>query len=90
MTDFARLNRRMHNKSITADNQATILGGRNIGDEYFDMGKGTLFVDLDILAIGPIVNQVSNNFDRYWNSASSYPLNGIVHPRHIKLQASMS
>lgn len=89
MTDFARLNRRMHNKSITADNQATILGGRNIGDEYFDMGKGTLFVDLDILAIGPIVNQVSNNFDRYWNSASSYPLNGIVHPRHIKLQASM-
>lgn len=89
ITDFARLNRRMHNKSITADNQATILGGRNIGDEYFDMGKGTLFVDLDILAIGPIVNQVSNNFDRYWNSASAYDFSSIVHRRN-KLQPSMT
>ncbi|MCO6507005.1 MAG: phospholipase D family protein [Snodgrassella sp.] len=87
LTDFARLNRRMHNKSITADNQITILGGRNIGDEYFDMGKGTLFVDLDILTIGPIVNQVSNNFDRYWNSASAYDFSKIVHRRN-KLQAS--
>jgi cardiolipin synthase C len=88
ITDFARLNRRMHNKSITADNQVTILGGRNIGDEYFDMGKGTLFVDLDILTIGPIVNQVSDNFDRYWNSASAYNFSSIVHRRN-KLQASM-
>ncbi len=40
LTDFARLNRRMHNKSFTADNQATIIGGRNVGDEYFGAGDG--------------------------------------------------
>ena len=89
LTDFSRLNRRMHNKSITADNQVTILGGRNVGDEYFDIGKGVLFVDLDVLAIGPIVNQVSNNFDLYWNSNSAYPLNKIIHRRRNKLNADM-
>ena len=51
LTDFARLNRRMHNQSFTADNQATTIGGRNVGDEYFDAGQDTLFVDLDVLAI---------------------------------------
>lgn len=50
LTDFPRLNRRMHNKSFTADNRATILGGRNIGDEYFKVGEDTVFADLDILA----------------------------------------
>ena len=89
LTDFSRLNRRMHNKSITADNQVTILGGRNVGDEYFDIGKGVLFVDLDVLAIGPIVNQVSNNFDLYWNSNSAYPLNKIIQRRRNKLKADM-
>ncbi|MFP3711193.1 phospholipase D family protein, partial [Paraburkholderia sp. SIMBA_009] len=43
LTDFRRLNRRMHNKSLTADNQATIVGGRNIGDEYFGATNGVLF-----------------------------------------------
>ncbi|QOY64034.1 phospholipase D family protein [Lysobacter sp. H21R4] len=78
LTDFARLNRRMHNKSFTADNQATIMGGRNVGDEYFDAGDGVLFVDLDLLAVGPIVDEVSLDFDLYWASGSSYPLHGIV------------
>jgi putative cardiolipin synthase len=73
LTDFARLNRRMHNKSFTADNQATIVGGRNVGDEYFDAGEGALFVDLDVLAAGPVAQQVSADFDRYWASGSSYP-----------------
>ncbi len=73
LTDFWRLNRRMHNKSFTADNQATIIGGRNVGDEYFDAGQGVSFVDLDVLAIGPVVNDVSKDFDHYWASDSSYP-----------------
>ncbi len=73
VTDFARLNRRMHNKSFTADNQATIVGGRNVGDEYFGADSDMRFFDLDVLAIGPIVTEVSEDFDRYWNSASSYP-----------------
>ena len=74
LTDFARLNRRMHNKSFTADNQATIVGGRNVGDEYFGAGDDLLFVDLDVLALGPAVQAVSNDFDRYWNSRSAYPV----------------
>src|SRR5690606_12891537 len=74
--DFPRLNRRMHNKSFTADNQATILGGRNVGDEYFDAGDGMLFVDLDVLATGPVVDEVSRDFDRYWSSDSAYGLEG--------------
>jgi putative cardiolipin synthase len=77
-TDFARLNRRMHNKSFTIDGQATIIGGRNIGDEYFGAAGEVLFADLDVLAIGPVVQAVSQDFDRYWNSASAYPLSLIV------------
>src|SRR5690606_10850145 len=72
LTDFLRLNRRMHNKSFTADNQAAIIGGRNIGDEYFSATEGRLFADADALAIGPVVNDVSADFDRYWASRSAY------------------
>ena len=78
LTDFWRLNRRMHNKSFTVDNQVTVIGGRNIGDEYFGAGDGALFVDLDVLALGPVVSKVSDDFDRYWASASSYPADRIV------------
>ncbi len=78
LTDFSRLNRRMHNKSFTADNQATIIGGRNIGDAYFDATNDVLFADLDVLAVGPIVGAVSRDFDRYWASGSSYPVDRLL------------
>lgn len=78
LTDFARLNRRMHNKSLTVDNQATIVGGRNVGDEYFGAGEGALFADLDVLAVGSVVDDVSHQFDRYWSSASAYPVSRLV------------
>lgn len=78
VTDFGRANRRMHNKSFTADNQATIVGGRNVGDEYFGATDGVLFSDLDVLAIGPVVPEVSQDFDRYWASPSAYPAQAIV------------
>jgi len=78
LTDFSRLNRRMHNKSFTADNQATIVGGRNVGDEYFGATNGVLFTDLDVLAVGPVVNDVSDSFDRYWASGSSYSVDGLL------------
>jgi putative cardiolipin synthase len=78
VTDFSRLNRRMHNKSFTADNQATIVGGRNVGDEYFGATDGVLFADLDVLAVGPVVREVSAQFDRYWSSRSAYPLARLV------------
>lgn len=71
--DFRRINRRMHNKSFTVDSQVTVIGGRNIGDEYFAAAdEGTMY-DLDALAIGDVVRQVSDDFDRYWASDSSYP-----------------
>lgn len=73
LTDFERLNRRMHNKSFTADNQAAVVGGRNIGNEYFAAGHEVPFIDLDVLALGAAVPQVSAEFDLYWNSASAYP-----------------
>lgn len=78
LTDFSRLNRRMHNKSFTADNQVTIVGGRNVGDEYFGAGQEFLFVDLDVMAIGPVVDDVSTDFDRYWASASAWPVDSVV------------
>jgi putative cardiolipin synthase len=68
LTDFARLNRRMHNKSFTVDGETTIVGGRNVGDAYFGVGKQPLFSDLDVLAIGPVVAEVSQDFQRYWES----------------------
>src|SRR5690606_35190852 len=78
LTDFPRANRRMHNKSFTADGVATIIGGRNIGDEYFGAADGLLFADLDVLAIGAVVNDVSMDFDLYWASESSYPADLIL------------
>uniref|UniRef100_UPI0035670085 phospholipase D-like domain-containing protein n=1 Tax=Marinobacter sp. TaxID=50741 RepID=UPI0035670085 len=78
LTDFSRSNRRMHNKSFTADNQATIVGGRNVGDEYFAATEGVLFADLDVLSVGPVVNRVSADFDRYWASDSAYPVEQIL------------
>lgn len=78
LTDFSRLNRRMHNKSFTADNQATIVGGRNVGNEYFGATGDMLFVDLDVMAVGPVVREVSQDFDTYWNSASAYPITALV------------
>ncbi len=78
ITHFQRLNRRMHNKSFTADTQLTIVGGRNVGDEYYGEGEGTLFVDLDVVAAGRIAHDVASEFDVYWNSESAYPADRIV------------
>jgi len=69
---------RMHAKSFTADNQATILGGRNIGDEYFDADPDLAFTDIDALSIGPPVGEVSNEFDSYWNAEHAYPVHILV------------
>ena len=74
----AKINYRMHAKSFTADNQATILGGRNIGDEYFDADTEVAFADIDVLSIGSPVGEVSNAFDAYWNAAHAYPVNILV------------
>ena len=78
ITDFSRANRRMHNKSFTVDNMATISGGRNIGDEYFGATDAGLFTDLDMLCVGTVVDAVSRDFDAYWQSDSAYPASKIL------------
>ena len=91
LTDLRRVNRRMHNKSLTADNRATIVGGRNIGNEYFGGKSATQFADFDVLAIGPIVDEVSNAFDVYWNSEWVFPVSAFTKDAEIseeELQAA--
>jgi len=78
--DLARVNRRMHNKSFTADNQFSVVGGRNIGDEYMGAEVAVEFTDLDVLAAGAVVPEISHGFDAYWNSPSSYPLTSLQAP----------
>jgi putative cardiolipin synthase len=79
--DFSRINRRMHNKSFTVDNQASIVGGRNIGDEYFGAhGSDEQFADLDVLVGGGVVGAVSQEFDAYWNCAAAYPVTALIPP----------
>jgi putative cardiolipin synthase len=76
--DPARLNRRMHNKLWIADNAMAIVGGRNLGDEYFDAHGEVNFADLDILAAGSVVRDISRSFDDYWNSEWAVPIEALV------------
>jgi len=73
-----RLNRRMHNKSFVVDNVVAIVGGRNIGDAYFDASVETNFRDLDVVLIGDVVRQASAAFDNYWNSDAAYPVTAFT------------
>ena len=74
LADFTRLNQRMHNKSFIVDGQIAIMGGRNIGDEYFDMNAELNFRDRGLLAFGPVVKKISHSFDAYWNNDNAYPV----------------
>lgn len=76
--DFIRLNRRMHNKSLTADGAVSILGGRNIGDVYFGFPGELRFIDTDVMVAGKVATDVGADFDRYWQSDSAHPISNIV------------
>jgi putative cardiolipin synthase len=78
VTRLGSVTRRMHNKTFTVDNQFAILGGRNIGNEYFDADPDLEFEDLDVMAIGPVVKEVSSVFDQYWNSELAYPASVLL------------
>lgn len=78
LAEFERTNRRMHNKSFNADNQMSIVGGRNVGDEYFAAREDVEMRDFDVIAVGPVVAQVSGAFDLYWNSAAVYPIEALA------------
>jgi putative cardiolipin synthase len=78
MGSFSRINRRMHNKSWIVDNRIAIVGGRNLGDEYFGASAEGNFVDLDFALAGPVVRDVSASFDAYWNSPLAYPMSFLA------------
>ena len=78
LTGFGRINRRMHNKSFTVDNQITIIGGRNIADEYFGLREDAKFGDLDVVGVGPVVQDVADMFDTYWNHETALPVPAFV------------
>src|SRR5580692_8022185 len=78
--DMRRINHRMHNKLFVADNALAITGGRNIGDQYFTRDQYYNFIDLDVVAAGAIVPELSASFDEFWNSKYAFPIASIAYP----------
>jgi len=79
-SDLNRFTRRMHNKAIIFDNQIAIMGGRNLGDEYFEASKDIDFRDIDVFTSGTVTRGISKNFDAYWNSEESFPISALNPP----------
>lgn len=78
VTHFNQANRRMHNKSFTVDNVVSVVGGRNIADEYFQLKTDSVFDDFDVLALGPIAADISTSFDEYWNHSQAVPVEQLA------------
>src|SRR5262245_15272932 len=87
---FDRVNRRMHNKLLVADNSIAVTGGRNIANEYFMRSTAANFIDMDVLSVGPAVRGLSEVFDRYWNSELSYPIDALLRPLPSRDEAQAS
>lgn len=86
LSDFSRVQQRMHNKLFIADNAMGIAGGRNLGDAYFGHDTSGNFVDLDVLAVGPIVQDLSRSFDSYWNNERAYPVQSLITQEELQAQ----
>lgn len=84
LNDMARIQKRMHNKLFIADNAMGITGGRNLGDAYFGTDEASNFVDLDVLAVGRVVRDMSASFDRYWNDKLAYPMELLVSAQDLE------
>jgi putative cardiolipin synthase len=76
--EFSRIDRRMHNKVLVVDNFVSIIGGRNLADEYFGYHEKTNFRDMEVLAYGEVTQRISSNFDSYWNSGWAFPLEELT------------
>ncbi|MEM7434920.1 MAG: phospholipase D-like domain-containing protein [Myxococcota bacterium] len=92
IANFNILNRRMHNKSFTVDNQLSIVGGRNLADEYFRTDGVEEFIDEDLLLVGPVVDKISGGFDEYWNSPDAFPMGAmwLIGPLHSNAPRKMT
>ena len=82
LAEFHRLDHRMHNKAMIVDNRVAIVGGRNLADEYFGLHAVANFRDMEVIAGGPIVLDVSAEFDRYFNDRWAVPIESLSHVRH--------
>jgi putative cardiolipin synthase len=80
VADLSVLNRRMHNKLFLVDGSVAIVGGRNIGNEYFEYPGPFVFRSRDLLALGPVVEPAGEAFDLYWNSDWTVPIENVVTP----------
>ncbi len=81
MFNASRLDYRMHNKLLVADNAVAMVGGRNIGDQYFQIDPDSQFADDDVFAAGPIATQLSATFDEFWNNGLSIPAEALSHKK---------
>ena len=82
--DFKRIQQRMHNKILVADNTLAVAGGRNLGDAYFGQSDTSNFLDLDLLVAGPMVSELSHSFDAYWNDIRAYPVRNVLSGNDLK------
>ncbi|MEM1091207.1 MAG: phospholipase D family protein [Pseudomonadota bacterium] len=86
LAEFHRLDHRMHNKAMVVDNRIAIVGGRNIADEYFGLDDEANFRDLELIAGGDVVQEISEAFDDYWNDRWSFPIDRLSH-RQASMEA---
>ena len=84
LKDVDRIQRRMHNKMLVADNAVAVTGGRNLGETYFGQGEASNFIDADVLAAGRIVRELSRSFDLYWNNPLAYPVQSLMTAEEIE------
>lgn len=90
ITSIPRINRRMHNKSMIFDRQISILGGRNIGNEYLSNDQNSQFADLDVMLIGTVLDDINASFEQYWQSDLAYDVETLVQPdRKIEFVAGL-
>ena len=76
--DLKRINRRMHNKTFTADNQISLIGGRNMSNQYYNVSDSYQFSDVDVMLVGQAVDDITHSFDEYWNHSYAYPVRNII------------
>ena len=88
--NHGRLDYRMHNKLFIADGVAAIIGGRNIGDQYFQVDPQSQFADDDVFATGPVVDQLAVTFEQFWNSDPAIPAQAILSPRATQRAAALA
>ena len=84
--DLKRINRRMHNKTFTADNQIALIGGRNMSNQYYNISDNYQFSDVDVMLVGQAVDDITHSFDEYWNNNYAYPVGRIVNPQQYTLR----